>query len=238
MEVEELRRRAWRGIAAQQRLFGEHVPGAQVVGGATYSGSLVPTAADSALLNVAVPDDPAVLPDPAELAEVFEPHGVRWGLWAAGEKDLGGQGLVVVSVCRVMARLLDDVPAHDAALADPTRDMRWVGALNDRAYGLTDRRLEKHFGLIAAGAVHAHRVGKRATAAALDHDGDASLFFVATAPMHRRRGYATAAVKASLAAAARRGCTTASLLATPDGAGLYERLGFADLGAARLWATR
>ena len=237
MEEGELRERAWAGVAAQQRLFGEHVPGAEVVHGAGWTGSLVPSAADSALLNVAVPEEPATLPAPQELAAVFEPHRVRWGLWADGAIDLSAQELAVVSTCRLMARELTHVPAHEVHLADRTDDMGWVGALNDRAYGLTDHRLERHFGFIAPSAVHAYRVGKRATAAALDHDGDASLFFVATSPSHRRRGYATAAVKAALARAAERGCTTASLLATPEGAGLYERLGFADLGEARLWAT-
>lgn len=238
MEEGRLRRRAWSGVAAQQRLFGEHVPGSRVVQGRGWTGSLVPSAPDSALLNVAVPDDHSALLSPAELAEVFDPHGIRWGMWASSEHDLTAEGFVVVSVCRLMARLLDGVPAHEASLAEPTDDLRWVGALNDRAYGLTDHRLEKHFGVIAPGAVHAHRVGRRAVAAALDHGGDASLFFVATVPGHRRRGYATAAVKAALAAAAQRGCDTASLLATPDGAGLYRRLGFSDLGAAQLWASR
>ncbi len=238
MEEAQLRRRAWAGVAAQQRLFGEHVPGAEVVAGEGWTGSLVPSAADSALLNVAVPAEPATLPPPEALAAVFEQHGVRWGLWADGAIDLLGEGMVVVSACRLMGRELTHVPAHEANLADRTDELGWVGALNDRAYGLTDRRLERHFGFIAPSAVHAYRVGKRATAAALDHDGDASLFFVATAPAHRRRGNATAAVKAALAAAAQRGCTTASLLATPDGVRLYERLGFADLGEARLWATR
>ena len=238
MEPGELRRRAWAGVAAQQRLFGEHVPGAKVVQGTGWTGSLVPSAAFSALLNVAVPEDPRTLPAPAELAGVFEPHGVRWGLWADGAVDLAPQGLAVVSSCRLMGRALTHVPAHEVQLADPTDDLAWVGALNDRAYGLTDRRLERHFGFIDPAAVHGHRVGKRATAAALDHDGDASLFFVATSPSHRRRGYATAAIKAAIAAAAARGCTTASLLATPEGVGLYRRLGFADLGEARLWATR
>ena len=237
MEEGELRTRAWSGVAAQQRLFGEHVPGAEVVAGEGWTGSLVPSAAESALLNVAVPERPRELPAPQELAAVFEPHGVRWGLWADGAIDLTAQGLAVVSACRLMARELKHLPAHEAQLADRTDDLAWVGALNDRAYGLTDRRLECHFGFIAPSAVHAYRVGKRATAAALDHDGDASLFFVATSPSHRRRGYATAAVKAAMADAARRGCTTASLLATREGAGLYERLGFADLGEARLWAT-
>ena len=237
MEEGELRARAWSGVAAQQRLFGEHVPGAEVVRGDGWTGSLVPTAAESALLNVAVPQEPRTVPDPEDLAAVFEPHRVRWGLWADGAVDLTGEGLVVVSACRLMARELTHLPVHEAQLADRTDDLGWVGALNDRAYGLTDRRLERHFGFIAPTAVNAYRVGKRATAAALDHDGDASLFFVATSPAYRRRGYATAAVKAAMADAAQRGCTTASLLATREGAGLYARLGFADLGEARLWAT-
>jgi ribosomal protein S18 acetylase RimI-like enzyme len=242
MKEGELRARAWAGIAAQQRLFGEHVPGARVIRGSGWTGSLVPSAADSALLNVAVPDDPATVLDPDELKPVFEPHRVRWAMWVDGTRadahELEERGMRTVSACRVMARELIHVPAHEAALADPTTDLRWVGALNDRAYGLSDKRLETHFGVIDPAAIHAHRIGKRATAAALDHDGDTSLFFVATSPNHRRQGYATAAVKAAMAAAAQRGCTSASLLATTDGVNLYARLGFADLGPAQLWATR
>lgn len=242
MDERRLRERAWAGVARQQRLFGEHVPGAGVVAGETWTGSLVPSASESALLNVAVPLDPRVLPPLEELQMVFDPHGVRWGMWVdetlAATGHLLLAGLQSVSSCRLMARELTHLPPPPRERVEPTEDLRFVGALNDRAYALTDGRLERHFGVISPRAVHAHRIADRATAAAVDNRGDASLFFVATAPKHQGRGLATAAVKAALIAARERGCTTASLLATPEGVGLYRRLGFVDLGPARLYATR
>jgi ribosomal protein S18 acetylase RimI-like enzyme len=242
MEEAELRARAWAGVARQQRLFGEHVPGASTVKGEGWTGSLVPTASESALLNVAVPDDPAVVPPLHELREVFGRNDVRWGVWADGtvasDSHLMLAGMQAVNACRLMARELRHLSATAPAGVEPTRDLRWVGALNDRAYGLTDGRLETHFGVIESDAVHAHRLSDLAVAAAVDNAGDASLFFVATAPHARNQGHGTTVVMAALAAARERGCTTASLLATADGSGLYARLGFVDLGPAQLWATR
>ena len=75
-----------------------------------------------------------------------------------------------------MARELTHLPPAPEQPAEPTDDLRFVGALNDRAYGISDGRLERHFGVISAAAVHAHRIGDRATAAAVYHRGDASLF--------------------------------------------------------------
>jgi ribosomal protein S18 acetylase RimI-like enzyme len=241
MDEAELRARAWRGVARQQQLFAEHVPGARSVAGDGWTGSLVPTASDSALLNVAVPDHPATVPGLLDLQEVFGDSAVRWGLWTDGSVASDGHlmlaGMQTVTVCRLMARELTYLSAQPSA-AEPTDDLRFVGALNDRAYGLTDGRLETHFGVIAPGAVHAHRIGEKAVAAAVDNADDASLFFVATAPEARGKGLGTEVVIAALVAARDRGCVTATLLATGEGSGLYDRLGFADLGPATLWATR
>ena len=246
MAAAELRSTAWAGVAAQQRLFGEHLAGASVVAGVGWTGSLVPSAPEPALLNVAVPDQPEIVPDLDELRATFAPHDVRWGVWvdpeSAGTARFASLGMETVNACVVMAIELGDRPGTpgtpDAKGVRQTEDLRFVAALNDRAYGLMDRRLERHFGVLPSSAVHAHRIGDDAVVAAVDHRDDASLFFVATAPGRRRRGFGTAIVAGALAAAAQRRRRTATLLATPDGVRIYERLGFRVLGHAALWATR
>lgn len=238
-----LRSTAWAGVAAQQRLFGEHLRGGRLVAGSGWTGSLVPSAPETALLNVAVPDRPEIVPDLEELRSAFAPHDVRWGVWVdpghARPAPFVRLGMERVNACTVMAIELVDRPGPvESPGVSPTDDLRFVAALNDRAYGLSDRRLERHFGALPPHCVHAHRIGGRAVAAAVDHGDDASLFFVATAPGHRRRGLGSAIVAGALTAAAERRRRTATLLATPDGVRIYERLGFRVLGGAVLWATR
>ena len=69
-----------------------------------------------------------------------------------------------------------------------------------------------------------------ATAIALDFDGDCGIYNVSTLERARRRGLATAVTAALLRDALARGCTTASLQATPMAERLYAALGFRDLG--------
>ncbi len=63
-----------------------------------------------------------------------------------------------------------------------------------------------------------------------DHDGDCHIANVATLPHARRRGLATALTTLALQEAARRGCRTASLQASPMAERLYAAIGFRDLG--------
>lgn len=69
-----------------------------------------------------------------------------------------------------------------------------------------------------------------ATALAYDFDGDCGIYNVCTLEHARRRGLATAVTAALLHDAVSRGCTTASLQATPMSERLYAALGFQDLG--------
>ena len=99
-----------------------------------------------------------------------------------------------------------------------------------RAEGLPD-------GLLAGvdpGAYHVRiaQLDGRAVASALglDHGGDCGIFNVGTFPEARRRGLATALTGVHMHDARDRGCTTASLQATPMAERLYASLGFRDLG--------
>jgi predicted GNAT family acetyltransferase len=67
-------------------------------------------------------------------------------------------------------------------------------------------------------------------AIAYDHDGDCGIFNMGTLEPHRRRGLATTLLGRHLLDAAERGCSTASLQATPIAEGVYSAVGFRDLG--------
>jgi ribosomal protein S18 acetylase RimI-like enzyme len=68
------------------------------------------------------------------------------------------------------------------------------------------------------------------TLMAFDHEGDCGIYMVETTPSARRRGLATALSAYAVAEGKKRGCTTASLQATPIAEGVYARVGFRDLG--------
>jgi ribosomal protein S18 acetylase RimI-like enzyme len=61
-------------------------------------------------------------------------------------------------------------------------------------------------------------------------DGTAGLYGVATRRDHQRQGIGTAMVLAALAEAKRRGCDLATLLASPAGLPVYQRIGFRECG--------
>jgi ribosomal protein S18 acetylase RimI-like enzyme len=69
-----------------------------------------------------------------------------------------------------------------------------------------------------------------ATAVSFELDGDCGIYNVGTLKHARRRGLASAVTAALLRDARERGCTTASLQATPMAERLYAALGFRDLG--------
>jgi ribosomal protein S18 acetylase RimI-like enzyme len=69
-----------------------------------------------------------------------------------------------------------------------------------------------------------------ATAIAFELDGDCGIYNVGTLEHARRRGLASGVTAALLRDALERGCTTASLQATPMAERLYAALGFRNLG--------
>ena len=69
-----------------------------------------------------------------------------------------------------------------------------------------------------------------ATALAFDHDADCGLYNLSTTEAARRRGLGTALTARHAHDAVERGCSTASLQATPIAEGVYAAVGFRDLG--------
>ena len=101
--------------------------------------------------------------------------------------------------------------------------------LNDRAYGQQDR-LAPLVAAIVDPRVRTHGVrvnGEWACVAVTVRVGDdVSVQYVATEARHRRQGLAARVVGGALADARADGMRTATLQASPDGRGVYERLGF------------
>jgi ribosomal protein S18 acetylase RimI-like enzyme len=61
------------------------------------------------------------------------------------------------------------------------------------------------------------------------------IFNVATLPAHRRRGYGAALTLRALRDGLARGAEWAWLQSTPDGQGIYEKLGFSTLECWQCW---
>jgi GNAT superfamily N-acetyltransferase len=127
-------------------------------------------------------------------------------------------------------------PPREGPVDTPPLDV--VGALNDRAYGQAER-LAPLIAAIDDPRVRTHGVridGEWAcvTLTLLLGD-DVSVQYVATEPGYRRRGLAAWVVGAAVAEARAGGARTATLQASPDGYGVYERLGFRTV--ATLYAS-
>jgi GNAT superfamily N-acetyltransferase len=177
-------------------------------------GARVPWAADNHWIDAAVAAVGADLVDP--------PHCVWSTVVPEGRIELPDLDMPCMGLA------LSDLPAPEEAAVE-TPSLTVVGDVNDRAYGQQDRLAP----LIAAiddprVRTHGLRVdGEWACVAVTLRLGeDVSVQYVATEPAFRRRGLAGRLLGAALSAARADGLQTATLQASPDGRGVYERLGF------------
>jgi GNAT superfamily N-acetyltransferase len=130
-------------------------------------------------------------------------------------------------------------PPAELDLIEP--DMGDAARVNDAAYGFAgdfERAMHSvppepaHLYLARADGVPA------CTALTYEEDGECGVYLVATLPEARGRGLATALMTRALLEARGRGCTTSSLQATMRGRPMYQRLGYADIGAVHMWERR
>lgn len=159
-------------------------------------------------------------------------------LWTVEEAVLGRVHLPEL-VMPCMGVALDDpgLAFHDGALDVEAPSLEVVGAVNERAYddeggglgalvgALRDPRVRTH-GLRRGGAF-------ACVALTMTVGGDLSVQYVATEAAHRRRGLAAGLLLAVLGDARAEGLRTATLQASADGFGVYERLGFRTLATLR-----
>jgi GNAT superfamily N-acetyltransferase len=184
-----------------------------------------------------------------DLAATYQEQGVRaWTVWvpksdreSAALLERAGHRLDADPVA--MALELDRFQGDPAAGVeiDPDPSILDVGRLNDIAYGY-DGDFARSLAGLPEDAAHlyvARLAGEPvASTAAIDHDRDCCIAFVATHPGARGRGLATALMTQALLDARDRGCTTTTLQATKMGRPVYERLGYRDLGPLQMWERR
>jgi ribosomal protein S18 acetylase RimI-like enzyme len=136
-----------------------------------------------------------------------------------------------------MGRVLEG--AADVGAAAQRPPLAVVGALNDAAYGQGER-LAPLIGALAPSAVDTHGLridgAWACVALTLTLGDDVSIQYVATDARFRRRGLATAVLRAILAEAHAAGGRTATLQASPDGLPVYARLGFRTVATLRGFA--
>jgi GNAT superfamily N-acetyltransferase len=213
--TDELASRSIDGFAETLACLGRTgVGGAREVRASGLVGARVPWAADNHWIDAAVAAAGADLVDP--------PHCVWSTAVPAGRVELPDVAMPCMGLV-----LSDLLPPEETVVETPSLTV--VGELNDRAYGQSDRLAP----LIAAiddprVRTHGLRVdGEWACVAVTVRLGDdASVQYVATEPAFRRRGLAGHLLRAALSAVRADGVRTATLQASPDGRGVYERLGF------------
>jgi predicted GNAT family acetyltransferase len=169
------------------------------------------------------------------MAAAYSAAGVdRYAAWVHESDDgmraeLTGRGHIVAETTRAMGLSLEaiSVPRPETELGP----LDWADYL---AYLEAAGVPEGLLGGADPSAFHvlvARRAGGNvATALAFDHDGDCGVFNMSTVEAARRQGLGTALTARHVHDASERGCSTASLQATPMAERIYAAVGFRDLG--------
>jgi GNAT superfamily N-acetyltransferase len=184
-----------------------------------------------------------------ELAKLYDDAGVlAWTVWVPEYHErvravLGEAGHTLdANPAAMIAELSDVEPPRDGdpePVPDPTAEE--VGLVNDLAYGTGDAfQRMMGSGPLDPGDAYLARENGRPVASVVtqDHDGDRSVWWVATVPEARGRGLAPGLMRRALAAGRERGCGVTTLQATKVGQPVYERLGYRSLGAIEMWERR
>jgi GNAT superfamily N-acetyltransferase len=247
---EELRRRAVAGICDEVEAFGSAAPGSLLIRREGLLASVVPASPQRSIFNSVYYDHPASLAREVEAMQgAYETHRVRaWTVWVPDEdrdsaRLLAARGHLLDAAPRAMAMELADLAAEPPTPQgiEPRRgDPVTAADLNDRAYGYGPGGFRA--GLAGETAIRWH--GAFAGEEPISCVGtivvgdDCCVTGVATPPEHRGRGIAGWLLRRALAEAREAGLLTASLQASKAGAGIYERLGFVDLGFVEMWELR
>ena len=245
MADEDLKRSTWRSIAAFQRLFGRHALDAQLLERDDFVASSVP-AANSSLINAAVPLDGAEIAPHLDAIAKFYDGIPKWGVWidpdqTADAHALQQQGLVLDSTPVLMAAQLTDVERrHDPRVGRATMDE--VGVVNDAAYDIPAGTLGGTLSVFPTSELHAYGIRElreaMSVAVVQDVGRDAFVSFVATLPANRGERLASRVLAHALHEAEDRGQITTSLQASKRGQSIYARLGYRPLGEIHLYEKR
>jgi ribosomal protein S18 acetylase RimI-like enzyme len=198
--------------------------------------AVFPEGPERAVYNNAVPASGLSARDRSKALDVIESEyaaaGVHhFAVWvhehdAALARDLERRGYRLAEKTRAMGMELDALPAARPVIE--VRPSRWADHV--ALLGMPSGFLVG----VEEGSFHVallEQDGRSvATGVAFDRQGDSGIYNVGTVEQFRRRGLGTAVTAVLLYDARDRGCTTATLQATPIAERIYARLGFDDAG--------
>jgi GNAT superfamily N-acetyltransferase len=245
---------AWERMLESMRVFFRTVPeasaGAHLIQLDGVLAGVTPSVPERSIANwVLYEHEDALIGSVDELAAAYDDAGVlAWTVWVPEYHErvrgaLGEAGHKLDATPAAMIASLDDIeaPREDDPRPDPEPSIADIAAVNDLAYGTGDsfRRL------MGEGAANprfnyvARRNGEAVTAVVShDHEGDCSVWWVATVPEARGRGLAAGLMRRALHDGRQRGCEVSTLQATRLGRPVYERLGYRTLGTIEMWERR
>ena len=213
--------------------------------------AVTPSVPDRSLPNAVLYHDPdAVAAALPELERLHADAGVRaWTVWVhPGDDDLaaalGEAGHAHDGQPMLMAGTLAELDLEPRRELDIEEVSDWplFGAINDRAYGMTDGLAVVLGGFrseVARGWLARVDDEPACCVTIVPHDGDAYVCLVATVPELRGRGLCPELMRHALRDARDRdGCTTTTLEGSPMGEPVYDRMGYRSLGRFGLWERR
>ena len=231
------------------RLVGGASEGARVFERDGVVAAVVPAAPERAVVNAVLyrsADGLEAAYD--ELGAAYEEIGAKWTVWVAPGDDaaaalLESRGHYLDARPMAMARELDGVerPPPDA-LANWTAEgeLAAVGRVNDRSYTFGTDSFSRSLQTLPDGAAHVYVASDEAgepigCLTVVDHHGNSEVQLVAVVPEARGQGITRRLLGHALADAAERGSETSTLIATPLGYPVYERLGYRPLERVAMW---
>lgn len=249
-------RAAWLHVVRESMLatwglIARHSEGGRAIERDGLFAAIVPATPRRSVSNSVIYSDAEALAAAlGELAAAYEEAGVEaWTVWVPeGDADaieaLERAGHVLDAEPRAMGAELDSIERPELGELDWFRgcDLATVARINDDAYGYGDEGFAPVIRALPAAEVHAYGANvdgeTAAVTIAIDAGEDTEIAWVATTEAARGRGLATALMRQAIWDARERGRRTSTLQATKLGAPIYERVGFADLGALQMWEKR
>jgi GNAT superfamily N-acetyltransferase len=185
-----------------------------------------------------------------ELAAAYDEAGVRaWTVWVPeSDRDsarlLEDAGHALDASPAAMVLDLDEMPEPEPGDLDWDADasLEEVCTINDLAYGYEPGTFARGLGSPPEDLMRFYRVrldGEPAcVVGTLDLDGDCGVYWVATLPEARGRGFTSRLMHVALEHGRERGCDISTLQATKLGRPVYEALGYREIGTLEMWERR
>jgi len=231
------------------RLMGGASDGARAFERDGVLAAVVPAAPERAVVNAVLYRSAHGLEAAYEdVAAAYDEIGAKWTVWVRPGDDtaaalLESRGHYLDAQPMAMARELDGVerPPGDA-LTNWTAAGQFaeLGQVNDRSYTFGTDSFSRALHTLPDDVAHVYVARDQAGGpigclTVVDHAGNSEVQMVAVVPEARGQGITRKLLGHALADAAERGSETSTLIATPLGYPLYERVGFRPLERVAMW---